>query len=72
MHSIKKGIQLVKNKRYFTIWAYRQTGESACLFLFFQRLENTGYQVRNTNQKQKTCARPLILFSFLSYYLKLM
>jgi len=46
---IKRGLQLVKNKRYFTIWAPRQTGKSTYFRMLAQRLETMGYQVLHIN-----------------------
>ncbi len=42
---IKRGLQLVKDDRYFTIWAPRQTGKSTYFLLLKDRLEKLGYKV---------------------------
>ncbi len=41
---IKKGIDLVERKRYFTIWAPRQTGKSTFFRLLSTRLNEIGYK----------------------------
>ncbi|MCP4149417.1 MAG: AAA family ATPase [bacterium] len=46
---ISQGIQLVQNRRYFTIWAPRQTGKSTYFRLLAKKLETIGYQVLHTN-----------------------
>jgi len=46
---IKKGISLVEKKRYFTIWAPRQTGKSTYFRMLAWELENIGYQVAHIN-----------------------
>ncbi len=46
---IKKGIALVEDERYFTIWAPRQTGKSTYFRLLAKKLETTGCQVLHTN-----------------------
>ncbi len=46
---IKKGLQLVKEKRYFTIWAPRQTGKSTYFAQLSEVLEQTGYKVAHIN-----------------------
>ncbi len=46
---IKKGIQLVRDERYFTIWAPRQTGKSTYFRMLAKRLEPLGYQVLHIN-----------------------
>ena len=40
---IKKGMELVKNRRYFTIWAPRQTGKSTFFRLLAKSLNSAGY-----------------------------
>ena len=46
---IQKGIELVDNMRYFTIWAPRQTGKSTYFRLLANELENDGYRVCHIN-----------------------
>ncbi|MCK4762037.1 MAG: ATP-binding protein, partial [Candidatus Aminicenantes bacterium] len=48
-HLIKKGCELVKDERYFTIWAPRQTGKSTYFRLLAVELEKNGYEVVHTN-----------------------
>ena len=42
---IQKGIDLVENLRYFTIWAPRQTGKSTYFLLLKDKLIELGYKV---------------------------
>ena len=42
---IKKGIELVERKRYFTIWAPRQTGKSTYFIQLAKELEKQDYKV---------------------------
>lgn len=46
---ILKGIELVEDMRYFTIWAPRQTGKSTYFRLLLTELENVGYRVAHIN-----------------------
>jgi len=46
---IKKGIELVEMKRYFTIWAPRQTGKSTYFGQLGEILEKNGYKVAHIN-----------------------
>lgn len=46
---IQTGLNLVKDNRYFTIWAPRQTGKSTYFMLLKKELEQRGYQVINFN-----------------------
>ncbi len=46
---ITKGIELVKDERYFTIWAPRQTGKSTYFRQLSDELEKTGYKVAHIN-----------------------
>jgi acylphosphatase len=41
---IREGIELVDNRRYFTIWAPRQTGKSTYFRLLADELRKTGYK----------------------------
>ena len=42
---VSKGIDLVNDERYFTIWAPRQTGKSTYFQLLADQLKGLGYQV---------------------------
>ena len=46
---ISKGIELVESKRYFTIWAPRQTGKSTYFGQLGISLEKMGYKVAHIN-----------------------
>ncbi|MCU0289491.1 MAG: hypothetical protein MUF15_24230, partial [Acidobacteria bacterium] len=46
---IEKGINLVKKRRYFTIWAPRQTGKSTYFNMLTQGLKTLGYDVAQVN-----------------------
>jgi hypothetical protein len=46
---IKKGIQLVKDERYFTIWAPRQSGKSTYFRMLAEVLKDKGYEVLHIN-----------------------
>ncbi len=46
---IEKGISLVTNQRYFTIWAPRQTGKSTYFRLLADELKKIGYKVAHIN-----------------------
>ncbi|MEN0047405.1 MAG: AAA-like domain-containing protein [Bacteroidota bacterium] len=46
---VERGIDLVKNERYFTIWAPRQTGKSTYFTLLGEQLEEKGYRVAYVN-----------------------
>ena len=46
---IAKGIQFVERKRYFTIWAPRQTGKSTYFRQLAQELEKQDYKVSHIN-----------------------
>ena len=46
---IRKGMELVENKRYFTIWAPRQTGKSTYFKQLSDKLETQGYKVARIN-----------------------
>ena len=46
---IRKGMELVEGKRYFTIWAPRQTGKSTYFGQLAQKLIKAGYQVAHIN-----------------------
>ena len=46
---IDKGFELVKDERYFTIWAPRQTGKSTYFRQLAERLTLIGYKVEHIN-----------------------
>ena len=46
---IEKGVNLVINERYFTIWAPRQTGKSTYFRLLAKELQQQGYEVAHIN-----------------------
>ena len=46
---IKKGIELVIDERYFTIWAPRQTGKSTYFRQLAEKLTEKGYKVAHIN-----------------------
>ncbi len=48
-HLIERGINLVENERYFTIWAPRQTGKSTYFMLLSEKLKAMGYGVIHVN-----------------------
>ncbi len=60
---IKKGINLVKKSRYFTIWAPRQTGKSTYFRQLAKELQKNDYKVAHINFENFKKAP---LYSFLS------
>ncbi len=46
---IKKGVELINDDRYFSIWAPRQTGKSTYFRLLATELEKKGYKVAHIN-----------------------
>ena len=46
---IEKGKELVHSKRYFTIWAPRQTGKSTYFRFLAKVLQQEGYKVCHVN-----------------------
>ena len=46
---INKGIELVKDDRYFTIWAPRQTGKSTYFIQLAEKLKKQDYEVAHIN-----------------------
>ena len=46
---INKGFDLINNKRYFTIWAPRQTGKSTYFRLLATELKKEGYKIAHIN-----------------------
>ena len=58
---VQKGMRLVDQERYFTIWAPRQTGKSTYFMLLAEALEQAGYKVAYINFEDYT-AEPLPIF----------
>ncbi len=46
---IKKGLELIDNEKYFTIWAPRQTGKSTYFIQLAASLKEKGYKVAQIN-----------------------
>ena len=46
---IERGIQLIEKKKYFTIWAPRQTGKSTFFRLLANKLDSRGFKVIHFN-----------------------
>jgi predicted AAA+ superfamily ATPase len=46
---IEKGVDLIRKKRYFTIWAPRQTGKSTYFRLLANTAQKEGFQVIHFN-----------------------
>ena len=63
---IQKGRALVKNQRYFTIWAPRQTGKSTYFMMLAKELETKGYQVLHTNVENFKSATEKSFLTFLA------
>ncbi len=64
---INKGIKLVNKKRYFTIWAPRQTGKSTYFRLLAKELEKDGYKIAHINfENYKTASLNSFLYTFTS------
>ncbi len=62
---IKQGLELVRNERYFTIWAPRQTGKSTYFRQLAGRLEGKGYKVAHINfENYRNASLESFLFSF--------
>lgn len=64
-HIIEKGIQLVKDERYFTIWAPRQTGKSTYFNILTQGLKTLGYDVVQLNMENYEEAPMSAFFNYL-------
>ena len=62
---IAKGIELVKKKRYFTIWAPRQTGKSTYFRLLAVELQKKGYLVVHSNVENFKSATEETFLEFL-------
>lgn len=63
---IDTGIEMVKNRRYFTIWAPRQTGKSTYFRLMAKQLETMGYDVLHTNLENYQNASEDVFLSFIA------
>ena len=64
-HLINRGVKLVKDERYFTIWAPRQTGKSTYFRMMAQQLEEQEYQVAHVNVENYQDSPPSALFNYL-------
>ena len=64
---IAKGLDLVHNERYFTIWAPRQTGKSTYFRMLAEVIEKEGYKVCHVNTEHLMQAS---MESFLLYLSK--
>ncbi len=63
---IDKGIKLVENDRYFTIWAPRQTGKSTYFRQLAKELERNGYKVAHINfENYKNASLDSFLYRFI-------
>ncbi|MGE5342745.1 MAG: ATP-binding protein [Candidatus Omnitrophota bacterium] len=62
---IRKGMDLVKRRRYFTIWAPRQTGKSTYFRMLAQQLDTQGYAVVHVNVENYTEAPYSAFFNYL-------
>ncbi|HLP48950.1 MAG TPA: ATP-binding protein, partial [Candidatus Kapabacteria bacterium] len=65
VHLIERGIQLVKDERYFTIWAPRQTGKSTYFKMLAQSLNKQGYDVAQVNVENYKNAPVSAFFNYL-------
>ncbi|MCX6582433.1 MAG: ATP-binding protein [Candidatus Aminicenantes bacterium] len=63
---IRIGIDLVKKRSYFTIWAPRQTGKSTYFRMLAKELETIGYQVLHINLENFKSANEKSFLSFIS------
>jgi hypothetical protein len=63
---IPKGLQLVTDDRYFTIWAPRQTGKTTYFISLAQKLESMGYEVIHTNLENFKSVTEKDLMEFLA------
>ncbi len=64
-HYIEQGIDLVNQKRYFTIWAPRQTGKSTYFRQLAVELEKQDYKVAHINLENYKDASLQTLFNYL-------
>lgn len=63
---IQRGIDLVKKRRYFTIWAPRQTGKSTYFRMLAKELEPKGFQVLHINVENFKSATERSFLTFIS------
>jgi predicted AAA+ superfamily ATPase len=63
---IQKGLDLAARRRYFTIWAPRQTGKSTYFRMLAKELEIIGYQVLHINVENFKSATEKFLLQFLA------
>ncbi len=62
---IKEGIELVKDERYFTIWAPRQTGKSTYFRQLAEKLVKENYKVAHINfENYKNASLDSFLYEF--------
>ncbi len=62
---IEKGIELVKKRRYFTIWAPRQTGKSTYFRMLAEELRKIKYKVTHVNVENYMQAPLSAFFNYL-------
>ena len=62
---ILKGLDLVKKRSYFTIWAPRQTGKSTYFKMLTQNLKELGYDVAQINVENYEEAPASAFFNYL-------
>ncbi|MCP4149200.1 MAG: ATP-binding protein [bacterium] len=62
---IEKGLDLVNKKRYFTIWAPRQTGKSTYFRMLAAKLEKTEFKVTHVNLENYGDVPLSALFNYL-------
>jgi hypothetical protein len=67
---IQNGLDLVKRRRYFTIWAPRQTGKSTYFRMLAKELETIGYQVLHIDVENFKSASEKSLLEFLAAQFK--
>ncbi len=67
---IKEGIVLVKRKRYFTIWAPRQTGKSTYFRQLAKELNNLNYKVVHLNVENYLDATKEVFLNILKEHLE--
>ena len=67
---IEKGLKLVNNARYFTIWAPRQTGKSTYFRQLAEKLLEQGYKVAHINFENYRNASLVSFLSSLTRHLK--
>jgi hypothetical protein len=69
-HLIKKGIELVKDERYFTIWAPRQSGKSTYFLMLSKILKKKGYEILHINVENFASATEESFLEFLAHEFK--